>query len=111
MLTTSIVLTGEAWDAAPAVVVVPTAVPDPDVDGLEVGDEVIMGEVEPELTTAALGAGVAALVVASFVAGAEAYFVHNPPKISLQSAGYAVPPLIENKSSVVKVAMLSVMYW
>jgi hypothetical protein len=91
-------LIGEVWDAATTIVVVLTAVPDPDVDEPEVGDEVIVGEViKHELTTAALEAGVAALVVASFVAGAEAYFVHNPPKSSLQSAGYAVPPLIKKQ--------------
>ena len=103
---------GEPRSAASAVVVVATAAPDCDTDELDVGTEVTEGEVvNPVATTTAFVPNEATLVVATFVAGAEAYFVHSPPNTSLQRAGYAVPPLIEKRSSVVNVAMLFVMYW
>jgi hypothetical protein len=58
------------------------------VDALEVGAKVTVGDVvEPEVTTPLLVVLEAVLVLAAFVAGAKAYFVHNPPKTSLQSAG------------------------
>jgi len=47
---------------------------------------------------------------AEFVAGAETYFVHNPPRTSLQTDGAAVPPLRPNPTSVYRLAMLLVMY-
>lgn len=95
---------------APAVVAVSTAVPDPDADKLGACGEATAGEVvEIGVTTAPFTLMDDTLVEASFVAGPETYFVHNPPKTSLQSAGYAVPPLMENISSVVKEAILDVM--
>ena len=92
LLTTQNPLRGEACSPLSALLVVIATVPDADV--------------VVELSVAAL----AVVVVAEFVEGAEAYFVQNPPKSSLQRAGQAVPPLTENRSSAFKVSMLSSIY-
>jgi hypothetical protein len=68
--------------------------------------KVIEGRLPVEDSTAPLVAVDVALVITSFVVCPKAYFVHISPKTSLQSDGYAVPPQAENRSSLVRVAML-----